>query len=153
MTGVCLARMAHAMSGSEGLEGAGVQECANRLFIMRSDTPYLNLAGADPEPDRTATFYVSAFPAEWKTTHILEGNVSLGCMRMSAGQQCCFIGSVANSNPPPLQRSRRSARCRCGGRMIRSALSSWRTKTRSTPCCPTSMGTSPLLPVYTCGAC
>ncbi|KAI8616793.1 ribonuclease H-like domain-containing protein [Chytriomyces sp. MP71] len=44
-----------------------LQQYVNRLNVMRSDAPALNLAGDEDEIDRSHMLHVSAFPASWKT--------------------------------------------------------------------------------------
>lgn len=76
MTGVSFAHMVQHLSQAHGpaaLNSLAVTEHVNRLNLMRTDVAYMALQGPDPEPDRSGTFFVSDFPPEWKTSHLLDG--------------------------------------------------------------------------------
>ncbi|KAK5669258.1 hypothetical protein QVD99_003666 [Batrachochytrium dendrobatidis] len=45
--------------------------CKNKLYIMYSDIPFLNLSGIEEIPDRSNVFYLSEFLPTWKTRDIL----------------------------------------------------------------------------------
>ena len=47
-----------------------LQPFFNKLHLMKSDIPYINLAAEDIVPDRSHVFHLT-FPAEWKTADII----------------------------------------------------------------------------------
>ncbi|KAJ3098487.1 hypothetical protein HDU97_003986 [Phlyctochytrium planicorne] len=47
-----------------------LQPYLNKLYLMRSDAPYLNLSGNDDNPRRDNLVHVSQMPREWKTTDV-----------------------------------------------------------------------------------
>lgn len=85
ITGVAYLRMAYhlaeARTGSaDDLLPTGplMEEYRNKLFLLRSDIPYYNLAGPDPTPDRAGVFYVHNFSPSLRTGDIVRHFGSFG---------------------------------------------------------------------------
>jgi len=60
-----------------------VQPFLNKLYLMKiADIPYMNLAGADLQPERGHVFHIT-FPSEWKTADIVHIFSSFGYVFVS----------------------------------------------------------------------
>ncbi|KAI8848274.1 ribonuclease H-like domain-containing protein [Chytridium lagenaria] len=73
-TGVCFAKMLGEILFTEGgrirLSDPTLLEFSNKLYLMRSDSPFLNLAGDNDGPQRENLVYFRDFPREWKVSEI-----------------------------------------------------------------------------------
>ncbi|KAJ3215259.1 hypothetical protein HDU67_000675 [Dinochytrium kinnereticum] len=72
VTGFSYLRMLAAVLGEGAagrvrLEDPNLLGLVNRLYLMRSDSPYLNLAGDDDTPTRANLLHLHDLPANWRT--------------------------------------------------------------------------------------
>ncbi|KAJ3099323.1 hypothetical protein HDU96_010744, partial [Phlyctochytrium bullatum] len=73
-TGLCFIRMLEKIlfldEGRVRVADSVLLSYANKLYLMRSDSPFLNLAGDDDEPNRDNLVYLRDFPREWRTSDL-----------------------------------------------------------------------------------
>lgn len=85
ITGLCFIAMSNRfgqlMRAADKKGSEGVRKCVlpdseilepfyNKLHLMKSDIPYMNLGAEDIVPDRSHVFHLT-FPSEWKTADII----------------------------------------------------------------------------------
>jgi len=105
VTGVAYLRMAYQIGVTRGKGTNAIlpgdllmEDFANKIFLLRSDIPFFNLVGADPEPDRAATLYVFNFDPSLKTGDIVRHFSSFGQVYVSWVDETSLFLTLADKN-------------------------------------------------------